>query len=398
MDHTIVFEGVGKKFKKGYISDSLRDAIVLPFRKIFFTNGNLNINKKEFWALRNVNFKVRQGEVLGIIGPNGSGKSTTLKLLSRILRPDEGRIIVKGRVGALIELAAGFHPDLTGRENVFLNASILGLKREEIKKKYDEIVEFAELEDFMDTPVKWYSSGMFARLGFSVAVHIDPEILLVDEVLSVGDIGFQQKCERKILSIKERGLTIVFVSHNMGVISNICDRVIVLHKGELLYTGQPQDAINVYLDLLHQGSNEGNEGVKLLKAELNDMEGQKRVAYRPGERCIINLSFKACEEFRRINIGLRIRRRNDGMVIFGTHYTALSGERLNISKDAVLNISFALTLNLTQGIYQIEAVLWDQVKNKPLLIKDINSIVIKDQQKIDGVAHLNPEITTLTIQ
>ena len=245
MKPTIIFDHVSKKFSRSYTSDSLRDALTKPF-KIFLGKERNNPNKenKEFWALKDVNFEVKPGEALGIIGHNGSGKTTTLKLLSRILRPNGGRIVVQGRVGALIELTAGFNPDLTGRENVFLNATILGMSQNEIQKKYNEIVGFAELQEFMDTPVKWYSTGMLARLGFSVAVHTNPDVLIVDEVLSVGDVGFQRKCFDMMKSYKARGITIVFVSHNLQAVTSLCDRVILLSKGTVNCEGVPEDVIS----------------------------------------------------------------------------------------------------------------------------------------------------------
>ena len=191
----IEFNHVWKKFKKGEKFNSLRDAIPNLFRS--FSNGN-SLEKQEFWALQDVSFQITKGEVLGIIGPNGAGKSTILKLLSRIMKPNKGEMKINGRLSALIEITAGFHPELTGRENAYLNGTILGMRKKEIDAKFDDIVEFSGLREFIDTPVKRYSSGMYSRLGFSVAANMDPDILLVDEVLSVGDIAFQAKCAQKM--------------------------------------------------------------------------------------------------------------------------------------------------------------------------------------------------------
>jgi len=260
MQPSIIFDHVSKKFSRSYVSDSLRDTLLTPFKKLLGMNGNKSDKEnKEFWALKDVNFEVKPGEALGIIGPNGSGKTTTLKLLSRILRPDGGRIVVHGRIGALIELSAGINPEFNGRENVYLNATILGMRRQEIERKYDEIVEFAELQEFMETPVKWYSSGMLARLAFSVAVHIDPEVLLVDEILSVGDIGFQRKCFDMMRSFKDRGTTIVFVSHNLQAVTSLCDRVILLSKGAVDREGLAQNVIRDYLNTITQITHDSNE-------------------------------------------------------------------------------------------------------------------------------------------
>ncbi len=198
---------------------------------------------EDFWALKGVDFEVMPGEVVGIIGRNGAGKSTLLKILSRITKPTTGRVTLNGRVGSLLEVGTGFHPELTGRENVYLNGSILGMSRREIAKKFDEIVAFAEVERFLDTPVKRYSSGMYVRLAFAVAAHLEPEILIVDEVLAVGDAGFQQKCLDKMGTAARDGKTVLFVSHNMPVIRMLCRRACVLERGRVVYSGPSQDAI-----------------------------------------------------------------------------------------------------------------------------------------------------------
>jgi lipopolysaccharide transport system ATP-binding protein len=208
-------------------------------------NGN---GDHSFWALKDVSFEVKPGEVVGIIGRNGAGKSTLLKILSRITEPTAGRIELYGRVGSLLEVGTGFHPELTGRENIFLNGAILGMKREEIAKKFDEIVDFAEIEDFLDTPVKRYSSGMYTRLAFAVAANLEPEILIVDEVLAVGDAEFQKKCLGKMHEVsKEHGRTVLFVSHNMTAVQNLCTKAILLRNGQVANAGNTKDIINEYL-------------------------------------------------------------------------------------------------------------------------------------------------------
>jgi lipopolysaccharide transport system ATP-binding protein len=238
---------VYKKFKKGEIYDSLRDLIPALSGRMF-KSSNENLEKREFWATNDVSFQVRRGEAFGIIGSNGAGKSTILKLLSGIMKPNKGRIVVNGKLSALIEVGAGFHPDLTGRENVFLNGTILGMKREEIKAKLDSIIEFSGLEDFIDTPVKRYSSGMYARLGFSVAAHVDPDILLIDEVLSVGDYQFQRKCMEKMRSVIQNGATVIFISHNLKAISELCTRIVLLDHGRVLKEGPTDEVIRTYMD------------------------------------------------------------------------------------------------------------------------------------------------------
>jgi len=206
-----------------------------------------NLRKDEFWALDGVSFEVEKGETLGIIGPNGSGKTTLLKLLNGIFWPDKGKVTIKGKVGALIEVGAGFHPLLTGRENIYINAAILGMTREEVDKKFDSIVEFADIGNFIDAPVKFYSSGMFVRLGFAVAVHCKPDVLLVDEVLAVGDERFQEKCAQRFGSFREDGVTIVLVSHNMNLVQSLCSRTIWLEQGSIVDEGPAAPVVDKYL-------------------------------------------------------------------------------------------------------------------------------------------------------
>src|SRR4051794_35330767 len=221
----IVFDGVWKKFHRGERHDSLRDLIpALVRRAVRGAKPQTELTAEEFWAVQDVSFTVGPGEALGIIGPNGAGKSTILKLLNRILPPTRGRCEVRGRAGALIEVAAGFHPDLTGRENVFLQGAIMGMKRGEIARKFDEIVEFAGVAEFIDTQVKRYSSGMNARLGFAIAAHLDPDVLLIDEVLSVGDAAFQDRCVARMKSLIRGGTPVVFISHNLPAIMELCTR------------------------------------------------------------------------------------------------------------------------------------------------------------------------------
>jgi lipopolysaccharide transport system ATP-binding protein len=241
------FDHVWKKFRKGEIHDSLRDLIPALAKGLFSSDHRNELGEREFWAVQDVSFQVKHGEALGIIGPNGAGKSTILRLLSKILRPDRGRIAAHGRLGALIEVGAGFHPDLTGRENIYLNGTILGMKRHEIDKKLDEIVAFSGIEEFLDTPVKRYSSGMYARLGFSVAAHLETEILLVDEILSVGDMSFQRKCFSRMGDLSGEGRAIVSVSHNLAALQNLCDRLIVLNRGRVVFEGPAGEAIEYYV-------------------------------------------------------------------------------------------------------------------------------------------------------
>ncbi|MEY3499838.1 MAG: hypothetical protein RL308_1507 [Bacteroidota bacterium] len=208
--------------------------------------GNKN-NNEDFWALNNVNFEIKKGDVVGIIGKNGAGKSTLLKILSQITRPTSGRIEINGRIASLLEVGTGFHPELTGRENIYLNGTILGMSRKEVKSKFSEIVSFSGVEKFIDTPVKNYSSGMHVRLAFAVAAHLDPEILVIDEVLAVGDADFQKKCLGKMQDVANQGRTVLFVSHNMASVRSLCNKGILLSKGEVLYCGNAQETLDLYL-------------------------------------------------------------------------------------------------------------------------------------------------------
>jgi lipopolysaccharide transport system ATP-binding protein len=243
----IVFDGVSKKFRRGERHDSLRDLVPSLVRRAFGSQPADVLGAQEFWALRDVSFEVQPGEALGIIGANGAGKSTTLKLLTKILKPTKGRCGVRGRTGALIEVAAGFHPDLTGRENVYLQAAIMGMTRADTSKRFDDIVAFAGVGEFIDTQLKRYSSGMNARLGFAVAAHLEPEVLIIDEVLSVGDAMFQARCLERIRQLKAGGVALAFVSHNLPAVESLCHKVLWLHKGEAKYSGDPRKAIDLYL-------------------------------------------------------------------------------------------------------------------------------------------------------
>ncbi|MFH1457234.1 MAG: ABC transporter ATP-binding protein [Patescibacteria group bacterium] len=245
----IEVDNVSKKYiiqhKEPYVT--FRDAITGFVKKPYELITKKKSSKEELWALKDVNFSVDQGEVIGIIGRNGAGKTTILKILSKITPPTQGKIILRGRVASLLEVGTGFHPELTGRENIYLNGAILGMSKKEIKKKFAEIVEFAEINKFLDTPVKRYSSGMYVRLAFAVAAHLEPEILLVDEVLAVGDVAFQKKCLGKMKDVSQSGRTIFFVSHNMLAIQSLCSKVIRIDRGKMLGMGDVDEQIKAYI-------------------------------------------------------------------------------------------------------------------------------------------------------
>src|SRR5580698_1788856 len=246
-DIALRMEQVYKKFRKGEVYNSLRDFLPALTGSMFCQQELSERDQREFWALQDISFEVKRGEALGIIGRNGAGKSTVLKILSRIIKPTKGRMVVNGRLSALIEVAAGFHQDLTGRENIFLYGTILGMSKREIASKIDQIIAFSGIEEFIDTPVKRYSSGMYARLGFSVAAHVDPEVLIVDEVLSVGDYLFQAKCVERMRDVIRNGATVLFVSHNLRNISEFCDRCLMLEKGRTVAVGPAHEVVATYL-------------------------------------------------------------------------------------------------------------------------------------------------------
>ncbi len=250
MEPIVSIEKISKRYRVGALHpgyetfrEMIGGALLTPFRR---RRGGEDA-RRTLWALKDVSLEVRQGELLGIVGHNGAGKSTLLKILSRITKPTRGRVVLGGRVGSLLEVGTGFHPDLTGRENVFLNGAVLGMRKAEIARKFDEIVAFAEVEQFIETPVKFYSSGMYVRLAFSVAAHLEPEILIMDEVLAVGDAAFQQKCLDKMRDIRRQGRTIFFVSHSMPAITRLCKRVILMQGGEVTSDGDPQTVVGRYL-------------------------------------------------------------------------------------------------------------------------------------------------------
>ena len=247
MQPILQVRNLGKQYRvRGFssVNPTLREVFVQAAKSTFTRhNGNTGHQNDLLWVLRDLSFEVLPGEVVGIIGRNGAGKSTLLKILSRIIKPTTGEVDIYGRVGSLLEVGTGFHPDLTGRENVYLNGAIIGMRREEIKRKFDEIVAFAEVERFLETPVKYYSSGMYVRLAFAVAAHLEPEILILDEVLAVGDAPFRKKCLEKMSEVSREGRTVFFVSHNLESIRELCSRVLLLESGRLVEDGKP-DTVN----------------------------------------------------------------------------------------------------------------------------------------------------------
>ena len=252
-DYAMRAEGLSKQYDLSTqrhsrsLRDALTQSVTAPFKAIWARGDKRPASREAFWALKNVSFQIKRGEIVGVIGRNGAGKSTLMKIMSRITEPSEGRVQVRGRVASLLEVGTGFHPELTGRENIFLNGAILGMTRAEVRQKFDEIVAFADVERFIETPVKHYSSGMYMRLAFAIAAHLETDILLIDEVLAVGDAGFQQKCLAKMEDVAGHGRTVLFVSHNMAAVQSLCSRVIHLESGQIIGDGEPRTEINNYL-------------------------------------------------------------------------------------------------------------------------------------------------------
>ncbi|MEO1258405.1 MAG: ABC transporter ATP-binding protein [Bacteroidota bacterium] len=309
--------------KQGYtaLRDVLTEHTQTFFSKVSRGQNPLSnsIKQKTFWALDDISFGVEQGEILGIIGRNGAGKSTLLKLLSRITEPDKGKITLNGRIASLLEVGTGFHPELTGRENIFLSGAILGMKRGEIKKHFDEIVEFAGVEKFLEVPVKRYSSGMYVRLGFAVAAHLETEILLVDEVLAVGDIEFQQKCIGKMGDVVKSGKTVLIVSHNMGTIKKLCKSCMVLEKGNLLFYGDTELGINEYkrnyslaaVQASWENDDLKNDKVFLKEIHVKDKNGTVTNLFLNSQEIYIHFIVEASEDVRNFTLAFDIMKNNE---------------------------------------------------------------------------------------
>jgi lipopolysaccharide transport system ATP-binding protein len=310
----ISVQNLGKQYRlgSGANHDTLRDHIAHGFKRLLGrADERADVAAEEFWALKDVSFDVPQGEVVGIIGRNGAGKSTLLKVLSQITEPTEGEVRVRGRVASLLEVGTGFHPELSGRENVFLNGAILGMSKAEIKRKFDEIVAFAEVEKFLDTPVKRYSSGMYVRLAFAVAAHLEPEILVVDEVLAVGDAAFQKKCMGKMKDVAGRGRTVLFVSHNMAAVSNLCQRGIVLERGRVKFDGVAREALQHYNTstlaagalpgaaphvIYARSADAGLEDYAITRIEMFDHDGKPKPCVSSGDAVVFRMTYFAKHE------------------------------------------------------------------------------------------------------
>ena len=346
----ILLENVGKRFNiQGPKDRTLKSSMLDLIRG--------RHSKKDFWALRGVNFSVKDGETLGIIGPNGAGKSTLLGLITGTLTPTEGKIETNGRHSSLLELGAGFHPDLSGRENVYLNGAIMGLSKRQIEQRFQQIVDFAELEAFIDTPVKHYSSGMYVRLGFAIAVEVDPDILLVDEVLAVGDAMFRRKCLRKIEEFQKRRKTMLVVSHDLETIKNISDRIVLLDEGKIIDFGDPGVVVEEYLRLGLYRKGElvvkewGSRDIEIEKVVLCEREGKEKERFLSGYPLMVKIHYQAKKLIDNAAFGFSITD-GEGRLCYGTNTLIEKYPVGALEGKGVISIELA-PLTLLQGKYYL---------------------------------------------
>lgn len=388
----IEVDSVSKLYRLGASRTSLREALSNSARRLLHRGHNPD-GDQLFWALKDVSFSIDDGEVLGIIGHNGAGKSTTLKLLSKVIFPTSGQIRTRGRMAALIELGAGFHPDLSGRENIYLNGSILGLKQREIDAQFDSMVEFAGLEKFIDTPVKRYSSGMYVRLAFAVAAHVRADLLLIDEVLSVGDLNFQQKCLNKMRELRDSGATIIFISHNLWSVSSFCGRVLLLSRGSIVADGEPNTVIETYRQLdraealarVEARKSQGDQHDALLSPEqegdavitrvdLLDEAGAPEQLFRPKDRLVVRCSYHARRPIETPMFVVRVRR-SDGLLCCALPNPAHETHPINGEGSFEVCIG---PLHLLPDIYSIQVL----IANRTMPI--VYAASINEPFRIDG--------------
>ena len=346
------------------LRDALTKSMLAPIRRLRGYAANRN---DMLWALRDVSLDIRAAEVLGIVGRNGAGKSTLLKIVSRITEPTSGRVDIYGRIGSMLEVGTGFHPELTGRENIFLNGAILGMRKAEIARKFDEIVAFSEIEKFIETPVKFYSSGMYVRLAFSVAAHLDPDILLIDEVLSVGDMSFQEKCIEKIRSIRKSSKTILLVSHNMTSVQAICSRVILVNAGTIAADGPAKEVVPLYQKLMKEKAEVGKdpiwvmEGTGLIQVKtvrMVDTFGLERQDFEVGEKITLVIEYEAIKRLEDV-IAYAAIRRPDGFICVGTS-TKLENIKLPpLEGEGTIQIEIPELL-VMPGHYVMDVIFYDQ--------------------------------------
>ncbi len=376
MSEVIKVEGLSKLYRLGLVgrrtmAEDLNRFVARirgkedPYLKIGETNNRVIKGRTEFvWALKNINFEVKDGERFGIIGKNGAGKSTLLKILSRVASPTKGSVKVKGRVASLLEVGTGFHPELTGRDNIYLNGVILGMTQNEIKSKFDSIVDFSGVERYIDTPVKRYSSGMYVRLAFAVAAHLEPEILIVDEVLAVGDAEFQKKCLGKMHDVSEKeGRTVIFVSHNLQAIKNLCQKTIILNNGELFAQGSTEDSLKLYneltrdikidanTDINNHLTRRGNGMIRFTNIEVLDSYGKKKFKFELGETVRFKISYEVFKEMKGITISIGILSGLSKECLTVAHYE-LTSNIVSAGTKGDIELEFT-EINIKPGVYPL---------------------------------------------
>ena len=382
---------VFKKFKKGEY-DCLRDLIPALCGKILKRNQRNSLQEREFWALQDVSFQVNRGECVGIIGRNGAGKSTILKLLCRIMKPTKGEMKVNGNLSALIDVGAGFHQDLTGRENVYLNGTILGMKKWEIDKKFDEIVEFSGIGQFIDTPVKRYSSGMYARLGFAVAAHVDAEILIVDEALSVGDITFQNQSMKKIKSIVEGGSTVIFVSHDPRAVTELCRRCILLDQGRILDEGPAKEVVGRYLDAQKVRTWETSKREVFISRVFLHGQNGGNSEFTAGQKAWFEIEVKSKVECEKLSVSLNLLD-NDYVEVFNTSTERLNRGSISLKEGESKKITFELILHLAPGKYHLGTHVYRSDIQKEYDSATDITLYVSCNEDVRGIANLYPTVS-----
>lgn len=390
-DRIILFDRVWKKFSRGETHNSLRDLLPSLVHRAFRSTTPDALQLREFWALRNVSFEVARGEALGIIGPNGAGKSTSLKLLTKIMRPTRGHCAINGRVGALIEVAAGFHPDLTGKENIFLQGAIMGMKRADITRRLDDIVDFSGLHEFIDTPVKRYSSGMNARLGFSIAANLEPDALVIDEVLAVGDMAFQQRCIERMEAFKRNGVAIVFVSHNLQAIARLCDRALFL-GGDVRAFGAPEEVIRQYVTSATKAVGAAaNDAIEIQSVQLLDQHGRNLDhLVQPGAPLTLRASYMPKVAADNVTFGFLLYRSTDNLLLYDGHFTNAEIGLARIVPGRPFRVDFPFRANLTRGPYHIVTRIYDNVIQRFLAEVCPPAVFVVDElQTWAGIVHLD---------
>lgn len=390
-DVALSMHSVSKRFKKGELHDSLRDLIPAVAQRLF-RPGRHNPSTRDFWALRDVSFEIPRGQAVGIVGNNGAGKSTILKILSGIMKPTTGEMRVQGRLSALIEVGAGFHPDLTGRENVFLNGAILGMSRAEIRKKFDEIVAFSGLEEFIDTPVKRYSSGMFARLGFSVAAHVDPDVLVVDEVLSVGDFLFQKKCMDRMNAVVRGGATVIFVSHNLRAVTDLCSRALLLSHGQVLADGAAADVVRTYLKTGEEPA-DGNRSAVLSRFSVRNGAGED-VRFESGDHVQVEVEVTGKRRLEKTSLVLWVA--DDSQYpVFTTSTERLGAPPFTLEEGTRRAFRFDLDLHLAPGTYRMNVVLFRYDVQQEYASFFGETFFVHSDIDVRGAVNLYPRLTPL---